>query len=211
MANYCNIFIYFTFSRTCFIFFRILLFGNLPEHIFLKFLYYFLSWQEAQFSFEYIYFILHFPEHSRAIYFDFRTVLFLKCLKAQFSFEKIWLMLQKEKNKTSSQQSVYAAGRLAIELVPTYLYSKRMFLLVVEVIFSSLSAKSSTFRVFSHLGKSFNLLVVSLACNFPNFEYNFRLVLNQPIIIQRILFCIRNCLIHVKHSYDSKFLASKCI
>ena len=66
-----------------------------------------------QFSFEYIYFILHFPEHSRAIYFDFRTVLFLKCLKAQFSFEKIWLMLQKEKNKTSSQQSVYAAVRLA--------------------------------------------------------------------------------------------------
>ena len=33
-----------------------------------------------QFSFEYIYFILLFPEPSRMIYLNFRTVLFLNCL-----------------------------------------------------------------------------------------------------------------------------------
>ena len=62
----------------------------------------FIMTKKAQFSFEYIYFILHFPEHSRAIYFNFLTVLFLKCLEAQFSFEKNLAASEKTKKITKS-------------------------------------------------------------------------------------------------------------
>ena len=90
--------------------------------------------------------------------------------------------------------------------------------LVVSVGCRSLSAKSSTsyiffsishstFRVFLHLGLSIYSVVVTLLSDLQHCECNFWPVLNEPILIQRIIFSIRNWLMHVRHTSDSKFLA----
>ena len=57
-----------------------------------------------QFSFEYIYCILLFPEPSRMIYLNFRTVLFLNCLyyfllrdQLNSVLKEIWLLVKKRK------------------------------------------------------------------------------------------------------------------
>ena len=54
---------------------------------------------------------------------------------------------------------------------------------------------------------AFYSVVAAFFYNFQHRECNFWLVLNRPIWIQRILFCIRDWLIHVKHWSDSKILA----
>ena len=67
-------------------------------------------------------------------------------------------------------------------------------------------SRISTFRLLRLSGMSFYSAVVTFIYNFQHCECDFWLVLNLPILIWRILFSIRNWLIHVFYFTFSRTL-----